>query len=69
MILYLLDIIKIKWIFKKVKWVVLDKEINDNIINKIKSCWITNIYMLEKEQWLPLFKYVYIEWEKLTYLK
>ena len=68
-IYYYLDVLKNKWIFNKIWWIILDKEIDN--INKLKLIkyfcdnWINNIYSLWKISFLPFYKNVIIENWKL----
>jgi len=62
---YYLDILKIKWVFKKLSWIILDKDIDNynknELIDYLSNNWVPNIYSLDKIDFLPFYKNVTIK--------
>lgn len=65
---YYLDILKYKWVFNKISWIILDEKI-DNIeieylLSYFSQNWVENIYALSETHFLPFYKSVNIkEWQ------
>lgn len=65
LIKYILDVLNLKWVFSKIKWVILNQWIEPWIIEKLKSLDIHSIYLLNDVSLIPLYKDVTISWWKL----
>ena len=62
---YVLDVLNLKWVFLKIKWVILDSWVDSWIIERLRSLNIHNIYSLKDVSLIPLYKDITISWEKL----
>ena len=65
LIKYILDVLNLKWVFSKIKWVILNQWEMSWVIEKLKSLDVNNIYSLKDVSLIPLYKDVTISWWKL----
>ena len=64
LIKYILDVLNLKWVFTKIKWVILDSWVDSRIIEKLKFLNVNNIYSLKDVSLIPLYKDITISWWK-----
>lgn len=62
LIKYILDVLNLKWVFSKIKWVILNQWVEPWIIEKLKSLNVHSIYLLNDVSLIPLYKDVTISW-------
>ena len=67
---YYLDILKNKWVFNKISWIILDREIDnydkEELLKYFSKNWVNNIYSLNDVNFLPFYKNINIINWKLT---
>ena len=62
---YILDVLNWKWVFTKIKWVILNQWEMSWIIEKLRALDVNNIYSLKDVSLIPLYKDITISWWKL----
>ena len=65
LIKYILNVLNLKWVFSKIKWVILNQWVEPWIIENLKSLDMHSIYLLNDVSLIPLYKDVTISWWKL----
>lgn len=65
---YYLNVLKIKWIYNKISWIILEDKISnydkDKLIIYFNNNWVNNIYSLNWVSFIPFYKNITInKWE------